>query len=408
MASELSGLIDGVLAEVVAFRRDLHMHPELSRRERETSRRIRERLAKLPGLKVFPPLMETDVVALLNADQPGHCLALRADIDALPIQEESPESEVPYRSTVPGVMHACGHDGHTANLLGTAMVLSKMADKLPGRVLFVFQPDEEDESGARVLCERGLFELTKVDAIIGLHGWPQRPVGSVSMRYGPAMASSNSFFITIRGVGAHGAYPHRGVDPIVVAAHIVMALQSIMGRSVNPIDAGVVTVGAIHAGTATNIIPPECEMKGTLRHLDPEVGQLLRERLVEIVENTAKAHRAAATVRFGPAYPSVSNEEATTRLVEVTARELLGTDNVHIDDPPSMGVEDFAYYLQHVPGMMFRVGVRPKHLDTYPALHNPRFNFNDEALPVGMRMFGTLAERYLQEKSTRQKVRMSE
>ena len=387
--------IEQVLPEVIAFRHDLHAHPELSRQEHETSRKVRARLAGLANLKVLPPLMGTDVVAVLNPDRDGPCLALRADLDALPIQEEAGEAELPYRSKVPGVMHACGHDGHTANLLGTAVVLSQVADKLPGRVVFVFQPDEEDTGGAGVLCGRGLFDKVSIDAIVGLLAWPQRPVGCVSMRYGPAMASSDSFFITVGGVGAHGAYPHRGVDPIVVAAHIVTGLQIIMARSVNPIDAGVVTVGAIHAGSATNVIPPQCEMKGTLRYLQPEVGRLLRERLAEIVENTARAHRATATVRFAQGYPPVVNEENVSRLVEQTARDLLGAENVFTDDPPSMGVEDFAYYLRHVPGMMFRVGVRPRNLDDYPALHNPRFNFNDDALPIGMRMFCELAVRFL-------------
>ena len=386
--------IEQVLPEVIALRRELHAHPELSRNEHETARLVRRRLAGLANLKVLPPLMETDVVAVLNPDRDGPCLALRADIDALPIQEEASEAQLPYRSQVPGVMHACGHDGHTANLLGTAMVLSQVAGELPGRVAFIFQPDEEDTGGANVLCERGLFDKVRIDAIVGLHAWPQRPVGSVSLRYGPAMASSNVFFITVKGVGAHGAYPHRSVDPIVVAAHIVTALQAIVARSVNPIDAGVVTIGAIQAGTAPNIIPPQCEMKGTIRYLKPEVGQLLRERLTEIVENTAKAHRATALLRIEKGYPPVVNEENMTRLVEQTARDLLGADNVITDEPPSMGVEDFAYYLQHVPGMMFRVGVRPRNLDEYPALHNPRFNFNDDALPVGMRMFCELAARF--------------
>ena len=213
------------------------------------------------------------------------------------------------------------------------------------------------------------------------------------------MASNKCFFITVKGVGAHGAYPHRGVDPIVVAAHIVTALQTIVARSVNPIEAGVVTVAAIHAGTATNIIPSVCELKGTLRYFNPEVGNLLRDRLMTIAEHTAQAHGATATVRFEEGYPPVNNEETVTALVEQTAREVLGPDNVFTDDPPSMGVEDFAYYLQHVPGMMFRVGVKPKNQDTYPALHNPRFNFNDDALPVGIRMFCELAMRFLQNKS---------
>ncbi len=387
--------INEVLPEITAFRRELHAHPELSRQEYETSRRVRERLARLPHLKVLPPLGETDVVAILNPDRDGPCLALRGDMDALPIQEEASHAALPYRSQVDGVMHACGHDGHTANLLGTAKVLSGMADQLPGRVVFVFQPDEEATGGAGVLCRRGLFDVTRIDAIVALHAWPQRPVGTISMRYGLAQAASTCFCLTVRGAGSHGAYPHRGIDPIVVAAHTLTALQTIVSRSLDPVDAGVVTVGAIHAGTAQNVIPSECAMKGTLRYLRPEVGALLRERVSEVVENTARAHRATAVVEFEEGYPSLRNDESIARFVERTGRDILGEAGVSCDDPPSMGVEDFAYYTQRVPGMMFRLGVRPQDADTYPPLHNPRFNFNDDALPIGMRMFCELAVRFL-------------
>ncbi len=381
-----------ILPEVITLRRELHAHPELSFQERETARRIRGRLSRIDGLTVLPPLIETDVVAMLNADKPGPCLALRADIDALPIEEET---GVSYASTSHGVMHACGHDGHTATLLGTAMVLSRMADRLPGKIKFIFQPAEEDGGGGGVLCERGVLDSPKVDAAIALHAWPFEPVGNIAIRSGWVMAASNPFTITVHGQGSHGAYPHRGIDPIVISAHIVTALQSIVSRTVDPQDAAVVTIGQINAGSAENVIPPRAVMQGTLRYTRTELGPRLRERLYHIVEHTALAHNATAQIDIQDGYPPMYNDEKLSDLIESTARELYGDANVVTRLPISMGVEDFAYYAQKVPSAMFRLGVRPAGSDTYPSLHNPGFNFNDDALPVGIRMFCELAARYL-------------
>jgi amidohydrolase len=282
-------------------------------------------------------------------------------------------------------------------LVGSAMVLSQIADELPGKVKFVFQPAEEEGGGAQKLCEGGVLADPRVDGMIAQHGWPTLPLGSVALRCGPAMASNDPFSITVRGRGTHGAYPQRGIDPVCVAAYIVTALQSIVARTVSPLDAAVVSVGAIAGGSmlANNIIPDECEMKGTLRHLRPEVGEHLRHRLREIVEYTARAHGATAEVHFRQGYPPVVNDEKMSRLVEQTARDLLGPENINTDESPSMGVEDFAYYAQQVPAVMFRLGLLPKDQEHYPALHNPRFDFNDDALPIGIRMFCELTKRFL-------------
>ena len=384
-----------VLPIVTALRRDLHTHPELSLKEHETGCKVRRHLAGLPGIRVLPSLMGTDVVAILNENTEGRCIALRADMDALPIEEDTDPAIVPYRSIVPGVMHACGHDGHVAVLVGTAMVLSRMADQVPGKVKFIFQPAEEGDGGARILCEKGVMEDPKVDGILALHAWPSQPVGMISLRYGPAMAASCSFFITVRGQGSHGAYPQRGIDPVVIAAHIVTGLQTIVARTVAPVDSAVVTVGALWGGTATNIIPPECRMKGTLRYLKPEVGEHLQRRVKEIAEHTALAHGATAEVRFEPGYPPVTNNERMCRLVENTVRDIFGADRIFTEEPPSMGVEDFSYYGEYAPGMMFRLGVRPKEMDCYPSLHNPQFNYNDDASPAGIRLFCELVMRFL-------------
>lgn len=384
--------IGEVFPEIAEFRRALHAHPELSFQERNTAARIRARLEQVPGLKVLPPLIETDVVAVLNANHPGPCIALRADIDALPIEEET---DLPYKSATPGVMHACGHDGHTATLLGTAIVLSRIADRLPGKVKFIFQPAEEDGGGGGVLCERGVLDNPKVDAAVALHAWPFEAVGTIAIRSGWVMAASNPFTITVHGQGSHGAYPHRGIDSIVVSAHIITALQTIVARTVDPLEPAVVTIGQIHAGAAENVIPAKAVMEGTLRYTRTDLGEQLRERLCRIVEHTATAHGATAEVRVQDGYPPMYNDEALTALIERTGRDLLGDANVQTQLPTSMGVEDFSYYAHKVPAAMFRLGMRPPSSDTYPTLHNPRFNFNDDALPVGMRMFCEVTRRFL-------------
>ncbi|MBN2447379.1 MAG: amidohydrolase [Phycisphaerae bacterium] len=392
MADLITRQIERALPEVVALRHALHAHPELSRGEHETARRVRQMLGGLEGLEVLEPLMETDVVAILNPAREGRCLALRADMDALPVQEQT---DVPYKSQVPGVMHACGHEGHVAILVGTAMVLSRMADTLAGRVKFIFQPDEEDGGGGGVLCEQGVLDSPPVDAAVALHGWPAEAEGVISVRPGPCMAANNPFAITVRGRGAHGAYPHRGVDPIVAAAQIIVGLQAIVARNVDPLDSAVATVGHISAGSTTNVIPTECVMTGTLRYLRPETGELLRRRLCEVAEQTAKAHGAQAQVTFDPGYPPMNNDPELTRLIADTAADLFGPQQVRTDDPPTMGVEDFAYYAQRVPAAVFHLGLRPAGVDAYPGLHTPAFDFNDAVLPVGIRMFCEIAKRFL-------------
>ncbi len=391
MFNQVVSLIDGILPEITAFRRDLHAHPELSREERRTSEKIRAALAKLGNIEVLRPLVGTDVVAVLNPDKPGPCLGIRADIDALPIHEQT---GVPYQSTNPGVMHACGHDGHTAVLLGTAMVLSRIADAIPGKVKLVFQPDEEDQGGGRVLCEHGVLESPKVDGIVALHAWPSRSVGTITFSRSTVTAASSPFSIDVFGVGGHGAYPHRSVDTIVISAHIITALQTLVARVVDPRDAAVVSVGQIHAGAAGNVIPPDAHMTGTMRYLLPATGEKLCECITRLVEQTARAHGGTAKVTIEQGYPPLINHPSMVALIEGAVCDLYGPDHMAIEEMPSMGVEDFAYYAERVPAAMFRLGVCPAHLDDYPHLHNPNFNFNDEALPVGVRMFCEIVRRF--------------
>lgn len=390
--SMFSEHIQRVLPDIVKLRRELHASPELSFKEYSTSRRIRALLDGLPNIRVLPPYIETDVVAVLNPDRPGPCIALRADIDALPIVEEN---DVPYKSQVRGAMHACGHDGHTSVLMGAAMVLSAVADKLPGKVKFIFQPAEEDGGGGGVLCERGVLETPKVDAAIALHAWPTDVAGSIVVNQGPVTAANNEINITVRGRGGHGAYPHKCIDPVLIAAYIITHLQTIISRTVPPLDCGVVTIGQLTGGSASNIIPPECYMKGTVRYYRPETGELIRRRVHEIAEHVARAHGAEADVKIKTGYPPLFNDQRLFELIRDTGREVLGPDNVVIGQDASMGAEDFGFYAEKVPGAMFRLGVRPKEMETYPGLHHPRFNFNDDALPAGIGMFCELTRRFL-------------
>ncbi len=391
MKSPFTDTIAALNDDLVTWRHDFHMHPERSRHEHRTSQKVREILSGVPGLRVLDPFDETDVVAVLNADRPGPCIALRADMDALPIDEQTGK---PWASRNEGVMHACGHDGHTTILLGAVRTLASVAERFPGPIKFIFQPDEEGDGGAQRLCAKGVLRDPEVRAIVALHAWPNRPVGTVSIRPGPAMAANSSLFIRVRGQGAHGAYPHRGVDTIVVAAHIVTALQTIVARTVSPVEPAVVTIGHITAGATTNVIPDTCTMRGTIRFTDPALGEELTERIKRLVEHTAAAHRAEADVEIAPGYPPLSNDPDLALLVHECAADTLGDNRIITDEPISMGVEDFAFYAQQVPACMFRLGVRPVDQDTYPGLHSPFFDFNDDALPIGVTLLCHVVDRF--------------
>ncbi|HOW18516.1 MAG TPA: M20 family metallopeptidase [Phycisphaerae bacterium] len=393
--SDLQKLIDAILPDMIALRHDLHAHPELGFQEERTSKRVAEVLSSTGNLAIRTGIARTGVVALLNADHPGPCLAIRADMDALPIHEET---GVPYASQTPGMMHACGHDGHTSCLVGTALVLSRLADRIPGKIKFIFQPAEENDGGGREMVRAGVLENPHVDAAIAPHAWPAQPVGTISVRPGPAMAAVDTAVITIVGKGSHGAYPHRGIDPILTAAYVVVAMQSIVSRTIDPVDCGVVTVGSIHAGSAPNIIPPECAMQLTLRSHRRETREHLQRMVAQIAENTAKAHGATAKVAIEEGYPVVVNDPVLARWVVEVGREVLGPERATDTDPPSMGAEDFAFYAERVPAVMFRLGVRPADMETYPSLHNPTFNFNDDAMATGIRMLCELAMRFFRDR----------
>jgi amidohydrolase len=332
----------------------------------------------------------TGIVATL-ANGPGKTVALRADMDALEIQEQT---GLPYASKISNRMHACGHDGHTACLCGVVKTLARHRDALRGTVKFIFQPAEEEAAGGRLMVEEGA--LDGVDAAFALHGWPMLSAGLVGLRPGCMLAGADIFKIVVRGKACHGADPAAGVDPIVVAAHITTALQSVVSREINPWDAGVVTVAKIHAGHATNIIPESAVLEGTFRSFTPEVHDVIEAAIRRIAEKTAEAHRAAAEVHVADVkYPPLYNDAAMTDFVRETAETVLGADHV-VDLPfPYMGAEDFAFYLRKVPGSFICVGVNPNADQPYPPLHNPRYNFSDEAIPTAVILMASIALRFL-------------
>lgn len=391
MASLADPLPPAQLSHWTEFRRDLHTHPELGYEETRTAQRVTEELTRL-GIPYVPGIGETGVVAYLAATRPTEStIALRADMDALPIHELT---NLPYASQTPGRMHACGHDGHTTILLGAAEAL--LASERPHNVILMFQPAEEGGGGARKLVAAGALDgrlIGKpVQRVYGLHGNPQVALGSVSTRPGPLMASAASFRITVRGKGAHAAAPHTGIDPIVIASHIVLALQTVASRNVDPLDSVVVTVGKFQSGVAHNVIPETAVLDGTLRTLDGNVEARARERLKQLVTQTARAHGGEATLEWVMVpYPVVVNDANETERFFRIARNVLGSESVHWEERPVMGGEDFSFYGQAAPACFFWLGLQDPTKPALPNLHSPYFDFNDDAIPTGVAQFLALA-----------------
>jgi amidohydrolase len=385
--------IADVLPCCVRVRHDLHRHPELGYDEHRTSAVVMEQLGTI-GVAYQSGLAKgTGVLAWLPATVDGEnakTVALRADMDALPIHEENSNE---YRSTRDGVMHACGHDGHTSILLGAAKVLSEI--ERPNNVLMLFQPAEEGGAGGKAMCDDGVLDGAvmgkPVDQIFGLHGFPMGELGKVYTRNGPMMAAASAFEITVHGKGTHAAYPHFGIDPILVAAHIITALQSITSRNVDPLDAMVITIGKVEAGVAHNVIPDSALLIGTLRALTDATDQFGRRRVAEVAENIARAFGATVEVSFNEGYPVTRNDPNATEIVREIARSALGEDNLQELENPSMGGEDFSFYGQRVPASFFFLGLKPGEQESYANLHSPTFDFNDDAIPFGIEMMCRLA-----------------
>ncbi len=355
---------------IVEWRRDFHMYPELGYEEERTSRIVEEHLRRW-GYKV--KRVGTGIVAEMGRGKKG--IALRADMDALPIQEEN---DVPYRSKVPGKMHACGHDAHTAMLLGAAEIIARHEEELKGRVRLIFQPAEEGGNGALKMVEAGAVD--EVDAILGIHVWADLPSGLVGVREGALLAGSGEFELLITGKGGHGAYPHETVDPIPPAAEVISAFQTVVSRNLNPLKAGVLSVTSVHGGSAFNVIPESVELKGTFRFFDEEVGELIKERMKEIVDGIAKAYGVSHSLRIRDLTPPTINNPNLARFVVRIARKCRINC---VDVPPSMGAEDFAYYLQRVPGVFIVLGTRNEGKGIVYPHHHPKFDVDEDVLHVG-------------------------
>ena len=313
-------------------------------------------------------------------------------MDALLMEEVGDHS---HRSTVPGKMHACGHDGHVTCLVGAARVLAQLGDELEGPVKFLFQPAEEGGAGGLKMCEEGVLQDPPVAAIFGLHGWPEQSQGQIGVRKGGMLASADRLQIKVRGSGAHAAYPHQGIDTVLVAAHIIVALQSIVARNTEPLDSVVVTVSQIHGGTADNIIPSEVQLSGTIRTLNSETRRLTFEHIHRVAADTARAFGATAEVLIDEGYPVLENDPAATDYVRHVVDSVDGV--VPTDIAPAMGAEDFAFYAQRVPAAFFTLGMRPKGQDTYPGLHQPNFDFHDDTIAFGVAMHVEIARRFWHE-----------
>ena len=375
----------GMADEIAQWRRDFHAHPELRYEERRTARKVAEMLQAAGCDEVVSGIGRTGVVGVIRGrrSDSGRVIGLRADMDALPIEEAT---DVPYRSRNPGVMHACGHDGHTAMLLGAAKYLAETRN-FDGTAVVIFQPAEEGGAGAKAMIEDGLLDRWNIQEVYGMHNSPGLPVGAFAIRPGPLMAAADRIRIEVEGRGGHAAWPHDCADTILAASAIVLAAQNIVSRNVDPLKSAVVSITMIAAGHTDNVIPQTATLLGTTRTLEPAVRDLVEHRLHEIVAGTAAAYGVKATLNYRRDYPTVVNHADNTAFAARVAAEIAGADKVDTDVAPRMGAEDFAFMLNERPGAFIFAG----NGDTAP-LHNPSYDFNDELIPVGVSYWARLVE----------------
>jgi hippurate hydrolase len=391
-------LIESILADaaaITAIRRDIHAHPELCFKEERTADVIARALTEW-GIPVHRGLGTTGVVGIVKNGTSDRAVGLRADIDALPMTEHNTFA---HASTYPGKMHACGHDGHTAMLLAAARHLARHRH-FDGTVYLVFQPAEEGGGGAREMMKDGLFEKFPMEAVFGAHNWPGMRAGQFSLKSGPVMASSNEFRIRIRGKGSHAALPHNGIDPVPVACQMVQAFQTIISRNRRPVDPGVISVTMIHAGEATNVVPDFCDLQGTVRTFTHELIDLIEQRMRTVAEHTCAAFGAQCEFEFRRNYPPTINHPAETEFARRALASVVGDENV-LEFEPTMGSEDFSFFLQAKPGCYFLIGNgdgshREGGHGLGPCtLHNPSYDFNDELIPLGATAWVRIAEQWL-------------
>jgi hippurate hydrolase len=395
-------LIDSVVSQSAGqatLRRDIHAHPELCFQEHRTADLVAAKLTEW-GIPVHRGLGVTGVVGIVKAGTSSRAIGLRADMDALPMQESN---TFPHASTYPGKMHACGHDGHTVMLLAAAQHLATQRD-FDGTVYLIFQPAEEGGGGAREMIKDGLFDRFPMEAVFGLHNWPGSPVGKFAASSGPVMASSNEFKISIHGKGGHAAMPHNALDPVPVACQLVQSFQTIVSRSVKPIDAAVISVTMIHTGEATNVIPNSCELQGTVRTFTVEVLDMIEQRMRVMAEHTCAASGMHADFEFRRNYPPTINSASEAEFCRKVMADIVGVENVQAQEP-TMGAEDFSYMLQAKPGCYAFIANGDGdhraigHGGGPCMLHNPSYDFNDDLLPLGATYWVRLAERWLKKPS---------
>lgn len=394
-------LIDPILqfqTELQAIRRSIHAHPELCFEERDTAELVARKLTEW-GIPVLRGMGVTGVVGIIKNGNSDRAIGLRADMDALPMQEIN---TFPHASKNDGKMHACGHDGHTAMLLGAAHYLSRHRN-FDGTVYLIFQPAEEGGGGAKRMMDDGLFEQCPMQAVFGMHNWPGIPVGRFGVTAGPMMASSNEFEVIVHGKGSHAAQPHKGIDPVMIAVQIAQSWQTIITRNRNPVDAAVLSITQIHAGSTTNVIPNDATLIGTVRTFDLKVLDLIETRMRAIAEHTAQAFDATVEFRFMRNYPPLINHPQETAFAAGVLQTIVGADNVDTQVEPTMGAEDFAYMLQGKPGCYVFIGNgegdhRAAGHGLGPCnLHNPSYDFNDDLLPIGATYWVRLAEAFLKQ-----------
>lgn len=393
---KISKLVEEMRPELIEQRRDFHKHPELSNREVRTSGIVAERLRALGFDEVRTNVAGHGVVGLLKGGKPGPVVAVRADMDALPIQETN---NVPYKSEVPGVKHACGHDAHTAIQLGVAEVLSKMKSEIPGSVKFIFQPAEEgapagEEGGSALMIKQGALENPKPAAIFGLHATPELEAGVIGYCSGPAQASADNVDIVLHGKMGHAAYPERGVDTIVVAAQCVTALQTIKSRRLGVSDPVILTIGTIHGGTRRNIMTDEVKMEGTLRSFTPEARNRVEELMHQTLDGITKAFGATFELKLQPITSVVYNDPAVVKGALPAMQRVVGENNV-VTVTPRMGAEDFSFYQEVVPGFLYRLGTGNKTKGITADIHTPGFDIDEESLAVGVKVMSNVVLDFL-------------
>ncbi len=376
--------------ELTALRRDLHAHPELGFEEVRTSGIVARQLESM-GVSVHRGIGKTGLVGVIHGrrSDSGRMIGLRADMDALPMTEEN---DFAHRSTRAGLMHGCGHDGHTTILLGAARYLAETRN-FDGTAVLIFQPAEEGRGGAKAMLEDGLFDTFKCDAIFALHNWPGLPAGTVGINPGPMMAAADRFEIKIEGRGGHGAHPYQTIDPVVISAHLITALQSIVSRNVNPLDSAVVSIGSMQAGNpgAMSVIPREATLVGTVRSFRKSVQDMVESRMRELAQGITAAFNATATVHYERIYPATINTPREANFLADVATSLIGKDKVVRDLTPSMGSEDFSFMLQHRPGAYFRLGQGGA--ESGCVLHSSGYDFNDSIIPLGAAVMASAVER---------------